>query len=96
MPLVKLMNGNSENSIGNLYYPRLQINRLGEIVLSLYKEGNLTVGILVGKTPESKSKWEVGKRFDDWEVVGELTDYDGSVDICLQNQYNQDNPWPYS
>jgi hypothetical protein len=70
--------------LSNLY-PRLKVNDLGEIVLAISKEGTLTTGILVGKTPESKSKWKLGKRFADWEVVGELRDYDGEVNICLRN-----------
>ena len=69
----------------NTYYPRLQVNKHGEIVLALYKHDYLTTGILVGKTPDSKSEWPIGKRFDDWEVAGELEDYDGQITITLEN-----------
>ena len=67
-------------------YPRIQINDLGEIVLAISEEGTLTTGILIGKTPESKSKWNLGKKFVDWEVFGPLRDYDGEVTITLSNQ----------
>ena len=70
----------------NLYYPRLQVNKLGEIVLALHKsEGGLTRGILVGKTENSNSKLEIGSKFSDWEVVGELKDYDGDVSTTFTN-----------
>lgn len=67
-------------------YPRLQINKLGEIVLATKKEGGLTTGILVGKTPECKTQWPIGKKWNDWEVCGELVDYDGQVTIQLENK----------
>ena len=70
----------------NLYYPRLQVNTLGEIVLAISKEGSLTKGILVGKIKDSKSPVPIGKKFDDWEVCGELTDYDGEVIVAFQNE----------
>ena len=69
----------------NLYYPRLQVNRRGEIVLAISKEDTLTSGILVGKTANSTSVVPIGKKFDDWEVVGPLTDYDGEVVVSLKN-----------
>lgn len=69
----------------NLYYPRLQVNKHGEIVLSLYKHGVLTTGLLVGKTPESQSKLSIGQRLDDWEVCGELSDYDGEIQLAISN-----------
>lgn len=70
-------------------YPRLQTNKQGEIVLAFYKKGTLTRGVLVGYTPEAKNKqFTVGKTFSDWEVVGELTDYDEEflVELLLQNK----------
>jgi hypothetical protein len=75
-----------ENEDYSFCYPRLQINKLGEIVLATGKKGRLTTGILVGKTPECKTKWPIGKKWDDWEVVGELTDYDGQVTIQIENK----------
>jgi hypothetical protein len=69
-----------------LYYPRLQVNKHGEIVLATYKKGILTTGILVGRTPWSKSTVPFGRKFSDWEVVGELTDYGGEVEVCLKNE----------
>lgn len=73
-------------TIPNLYYPRLQINKHGEIVLAFSKENGLTRGILVGKTKECKSVFSIGKKFTDWEVVGELTDYNGEVTISIENE----------
>ena len=75
-----------ENEDYSFCYPRLQINKLGEIVLATGKKGRLTTGILVGKTPECKTTWPIGKKWDDWEVVGELTDYDGQVLIQIENK----------
>lgn len=68
------------------FYPRLQVNKLGEIILATKKEGGLTTGILVGKTPECKTQWPIGQKWSDWEVCGELTDYDGQVIIQLENK----------
>lgn len=69
----------------NLYYPRLQVNKHGDIVLSLYKREGLTTGLLVGKTPESQSKLSIGQRLDDWELCGELSDYDGEIQLAISN-----------
>lgn len=84
---IELRNHSTCASLPNLYYPRLQINKHGEIVLSLYRNESdtLTVGILVGKTKDSKSTVEIGKRFDDWEVCGKLEDYDGEVTLTIKN-----------
>lgn len=85
MSQVKLNNGGSAE--GNLYYPRLQVNKHGEIVLSVFKDGHgLTHGVLVGKTPDSKSKVSIGQKFSDWEVGGELVDYDGEVQVSFINK----------
>jgi len=67
-------------------YPRLQVNKHGEVVLVIENRGLLSTEILVGKLPGSKSTVPLGKRFDDWEVAGELTDYDGEVTISLKNE----------
>lgn len=67
------------------YFPRLQVNKRGEIILAISKDASLTTGILVGKTPESKSIVPLGKRFVDWEVAGELIDYDGTIVVSLKN-----------
>lgn len=70
-------------------YPRLQINKHGEIVLATGMDNKykLTTGILVAKTPDSKSKVPIGKKFDDWEVVGELKDYDGQITVQFENKF---------
>ncbi len=68
-------------------YPRLQVNKLGEIILATGKKNTLTTGILVAKTPESKSKWGIGTKFTDWEVVGELKDYDGQITVQFENKF---------
>lgn len=73
------------------YYPRLQINKHGEIVLATDKKDTLTTGILVGKTAYCKSKFPLGKKFDDWEVVGELFDYDGEVTVTIQNKVKNES-----
>lgn len=72
---------------GKLYYPRLQVNKHGEIVLALEKQGCLTRGILVAKTPTSTSVIPIGKVWADWEVAGELEDYDGAVTVVLKNEH---------
>jgi hypothetical protein len=83
---IHLKNDGSCNTAYNLYYPRLQINKRGEIVLAISKERTLTKGILVGKTPESKSLLQLGTKCVDWEVAGELTDYDGEITVTLSNR----------
>ena len=85
MTAIKLKNNGPIDS-GNLYYPRLQVNKRGEIVLSMYKQGTLTDGLLVGKTPESQSTLTIGQRLSDWEVCGELVDYDGEIQLTISNQ----------
>jgi hypothetical protein len=72
------------------HYPRLQINKAGEIVLATSKEGSLTTGILVGKLPHCQSTLRIGRCCTDWEVVGELTDYDGEIEIVLSNRIKND------
>lgn len=85
-------NGSVNSSIPNLYYPRLQINKRGEIVLATAKHNTLTTGILVGKLPNSQSTLPLGKKFDDWEVAGELSDYDGEVEVSLSNNQKTARP----
>ena len=70
----------------NVYLPRLQVNKCGEIILATCKHGVFTTGFLVGKTPESKSTLPIGLKCTDWEVVGELVDYDGEVSITFENK----------
>jgi len=80
--------------LSTLYYPRLMVNDSGEVVLALYKKGTLTTGILVdnveGKTPRphtiSGASIPIGTKWTDWEVGGDLRDYDGEVTITLQNE----------
>ena len=81
---IKLRNNGRTDS--NIYYPRLQFNKRGEIVLSLYKDGSLTTGIMVGKTPESKSTLSIGQILNDWEVCGLLEDYDGEIQVSFINK----------
>lgn len=78
---IKMLNDCAER------YPRLQINKIGEIILATGKKNTLTTGILVAKTPDSKSKVPIGKKFDDWEVVGPLEDYDGQITVQFENQF---------
>lgn len=70
----------------NPWFPRLQVNRHGEIILATGKNGYLTRGVLVGKTPESKSNIPIGKVFTDWEVAGLLKDYNGEVTVTFKNK----------
>ena len=69
----------------NLYYPRLQRSKRGEVILAISKKGILTKGILVKKLKGSKSTLPIGTKIDDWEVGGELEDYNGEVTITLRN-----------
>ncbi len=69
------------------YYPRLQVNKRGEIVLATKKEDTLTTGILVSKTPESTSTLPIGQVLQDWEVVGPLVDYNGKIDVRFENKW---------
>jgi len=79
-------NGPVKAFFKNLYYPRLQVNKHGEIILAISKDGELTKGILVGKTRGSKSQVRIGQLFDDWEVCGEFEDYDGEVTVRFRNK----------
>lgn len=91
MNQVVLRNTGSVDAGHNLYFPRLQINKRGEIVLATGKEGSLTTGVLVAKTPESKSTLSIGQKFTDWEVCGELQDYDGEVSVTFKNKVSNSN-----
>lgn len=88
MNKISLNNRGSVNATlnSNLYFPRLQINKRGEIVLATGKRGTLTSGILVAKTPESQSTLQIGQKFSDWEVCGELVDYNGEISVTFENQ----------
>lgn len=86
MNKIILQNEGSADSGHNLWFPRLQVNKHGEIVFATGKSGTLTTGILIAKTPESKSKLTIGQKCDDWEVVGELTDYNGEVAVSFENE----------
>lgn len=67
-------------------FPRLMVNKRGEIILATSRsEQGLTTGILVDKLPTSISTTKIGTRYTDWEVAGELTNYNGEVDIVLEN-----------
>ena len=69
------------------HYPRLQTNNQGHIVLATEKEGILTTGMLVGDRQVSrKNKMPFGQILADWEICGELTDYDGEVTITIKNE----------
>ena len=86
MNKIELSNkGSVDCFIPGLYFPRLQINKLGEIILATGKEGSLTTGILVGRTKSNQSGLPMGQKCDDWEVVGELEDYNGTVEISVSN-----------
>jgi hypothetical protein len=78
---------NNTTSLPILYYPRLQINKMGEIILAMKKENGLTTGILVGQKRGSKAYITIGTKLTDWEVVGELQDYDGQVTVTFKNAY---------
>lgn len=54
-------------------------------MLDISNNGVFTTAILVGKTESCKSKLSLGKKFVDWEVIGELTDYDGPVTLTFEN-----------
>lgn len=74
-------------SMQKLAYPRLQVNGRGEIVLVTSKDGNLSRGVLVDKTPESKSNLPIGISFSDWEACGILIDYIGEVNASISNKF---------
>lgn len=80
-------NYHKEPSIIEPDYPRIQVNKHGEIILALGKEGILTRGILIAKTPECKKPYKLGLYMEDWEVTGELVDYSGGVTITLLNKW---------
>ena len=74
-------------------YPRLMVNDKGEVVLAISRsDSGLTTGILVGRVKGSKisnrlnDTIELGKKYTDWEVGGELKDYDGELVINLKNK----------
>ena len=70
----------------NVYYPRLMVNRQYEIVLAMSQHNGLTTGIYMGQADEHEPHWPIGKRFDDWEVAGQLVDYDGPVTVTFENK----------
>ena len=84
------VDGGLERKLQTLYFPRLQVNKRGEIVLATGKRETLTEGVLVGKTEDSTSDLTIGTKFTDWEVCGELQDYDGEVTVTLKNELERD------
>ena len=89
MKKIQLRNTGDVDAGFNLYFPRLQSNSRGEIVLAMSKEGSLTTGLLVGfenKTAEGNCPVPIGHKFTDWEVFGKLTDYNGKVSIQFENK----------
>lgn len=89
--VVELNNdGPVDSTIENLYYPRLQVNKHGEIVLATVKHGTLTTGILVGYVAGSIERLDIGTKFDDWEVAGLLEDYDGEVTVTIKNRKSRE------
>jgi len=85
---LRLGPGTPNRDLSDVYYPRIQINDQGEIILAVSKSGSLTSGILVGKTADSKSIVPIGRKFTDWEVAGELQDYPHPVSCTFQNEIN--------
>ena len=83
---IVLNNTGSVDAGHDIYFPRLQVTKRGEIVLATGKQGILTTGILVGKTKECKSELPIGQKLTDWEVCGGLTDYNGKVTVTFQNR----------
>ena len=97
---IELPNHGNPNAGHNLYFPRLMVNKRGEIILATgrsdthsYAPHGLTTGILVGLTPDAErtkvvggKPVPIGTKFDDWEVAGELEDYNGEVTITLKNR----------
>ena len=89
--VIKLRNDGSTlntylRKLNTLYFPRLQINKLGEIILATGRcERGLTEGVLVGKTSDSKSNLSIGQKCTDWEVCGELQDYNGQITVTFEN-----------
>lgn len=94
MNKVQLLNhpyiDHKNKSMQKLAYPRLQVNGRGEIVLVISKDGRLSRGVLVDKTPESKSALSIGATFSDWEVCGDLIDYVGEVKVSISNEFVSD------
>jgi len=87
MSKVLLNNRENTSTFKNLYYPRIQINKHGEIILAISKKETLTKGILIGLTLDSKSELPIGTKFDDWECAGELKDYDKPMTVTFENEY---------
>lgn len=77
----------NNGNLSNCFYPRLQYNARGEIILAIRKKDTLTEGILVGKTSDCKSTSPIGQHIVDWEVCGELLDYNGDVAVNFSNEY---------
>ncbi len=86
IPEVILLNRELRGFTDDTYYPRLQVNSRGEIILALSRsKRGLTTGILVGKTSDHNSTTDIGKKWVDWEVACGLTDYDGNATVTFKN-----------
>lgn len=83
--------GPVDSIIPDLYFPRLQVTKHGAIILAISKSDTLTSGILVGKRRGCKLELSIGTKIDDWEVCGELVDYDGEVTITIVNKVRGGN-----
>jgi hypothetical protein len=42
---------------------------------------------MIPLTIGNKSKLPIGQTFDDWEVAGELFDYNGDVNVTFSNEF---------
>lgn len=73
----------SETSIP---YPRIMVNPQGIVILATSKDGILTTGISIGKTKECTSTEPIGLKVSDWEVSGELSDYNEPIEIVIRNK----------
>jgi hypothetical protein len=75
-------------------------NKRGEIILALSKTGSLTTGVLLGHIEDAvpaKYVWggdilpEQGICWTDWEVGGELEEYNGEITITFKNDDRSKN-----
>lgn len=86
---------NNQFVSGSCCYPRLQVNKNGNIILATSKHRGLTTGILVGRCFKTQRKTTlaipIGAKHVDWEVDGELVDYDGEVSITVSNRTKKRN-----
>lgn len=67
-------------------YPRLMQNKRGEVILAVSKEKTLTTGILLKNTGKADEfQFQAGTFFTDWEVAGELEDFNKAVTVVFKN-----------